>query len=711
VGKRIAANPQEIAAWGKHWPDAINTGILCRFTPWLDIDLLDADAARAVEELVRERFEERGWVLVRIGKSPKRAIPFRTDEPFQKICASLIAPNGDAAQKIEFLGDGQQCVAFGTHPDTRKDYAWPRKSLLEVPREELPYIRSEEAQQLVADIVALLTREHGYRSGEQKQKPDDPDTGDRVDWAAGLGNIIAGQSLHDNIVRMAASWIGCGMSGAHTTRFLQSVMLASTAPRDERWQERFRDIPRCVRDAVAKFGAQPTQAGPLIQTSEQFVADFTPPDYLIDGVLQRRFLYSLTGKTGSGKTALALLFAACVALGRSIGNLEVAPGSVLYFCGENPDDCRMRWIALATEMDFDVATVPVSFIPGRFKISALRDRIHKEVEASGEVALVIVDTSAAYFEGQEVNSNTQQGEHARTLRGLVGLPGGPCVLVLCHPVKNAAPDNLLPLGAGAFLNEVDGNLTCAIDNSVIEVGWQGKFRGPDFPPMEFTVRSATHPRLKDSKGCPIPTVIAAHLSEKDKEELNQVARTREDQLLAAIKRNATASLADLAKACRWFQKDGTPYKSLAYRTLEKLKKLRLVTVDERDGIALTEKGQKALEAAKPAAKEAKKPAAKEGTQRGVFKGEQEKEPDLPEITPWPEDSFGPEPRWDDWRNQIACVGAAPKCVCFQCGEESNAEKGEVKKWKLKDDIGGKARPLHNQPSDDNNCARKNFRLE
>ena len=39
------------------------------------------------------------------------------------------------------------------------------------------------------------------------------------------------------------------------------------------------------------------------------------------------------------------------------------------------------------------------------------------------------------------------------------MPGEPCVIVACHPVKNASDDNLIPRGGGAFLNEVDGNLT------------------------------------------------------------------------------------------------------------------------------------------------------------------------------------------------------------------------------------------------------------
>jgi len=45
----------------------------------------------------------------------------------------------------------------------------------------------------------------------------------------------------------------------------------------------------------------------LTLSSAEFVAGFVPPDYLIVGWLQRRFVYSLTAATGDGKTAIALL--------------------------------------------------------------------------------------------------------------------------------------------------------------------------------------------------------------------------------------------------------------------------------------------------------------------------------------------------------------------------------------------------------------------
>ena len=61
-------------------------------------------------------------------------------------------------------------------------------------------------------------------------------------------------------------------------------------------------------------------------------------------------------------------------------------------------------------------------------------------------AAIIVDTAAAHFEEDNDNDNVQAGNHARRLRSLCGLPGGPCVLVLCHPTKNAQDDNLVPQG-------------------------------------------------------------------------------------------------------------------------------------------------------------------------------------------------------------------------------------------------------------------------
>ena len=58
------------------------------------------------------------------------------------------------------------------------------------------------------------------------------------------------------------------------------------------------------------------EAKPALVSKTEFLTAYTPPDWLWDGILQRRFVYSLTAKTGDGKTAVALLGSRVVAVTR-----------------------------------------------------------------------------------------------------------------------------------------------------------------------------------------------------------------------------------------------------------------------------------------------------------------------------------------------------------------------------------------------------------
>jgi hypothetical protein len=59
---------------------------------------------------------------------------------------------------------------------------------------------------------------------------------------------------------------------------------------------------------------------------------------------------------------------------------------VLYFAGENPDDLRMRWIALSEQMNFNRDTIDVHFVVGADKeISKIAHQIEMEVSALGGV--------------------------------------------------------------------------------------------------------------------------------------------------------------------------------------------------------------------------------------------------------------------------------------------------------------------------------------
>jgi hypothetical protein len=244
-----------ITMWQQQWPDARNTGALTRLMPTLDIDILNEDAARAVEELTREKFEERGWFLVRIGLPPKRAIVFRTITPFRKITANLTARNGNE-EKLELLCDGQQLVVHGRHPDGM-DYRWHGGEPWRIRRDELPNIHEHEAQALINDAATLLINAWGYRPTRAVAAPKSngvsPGNGGEAVWKFHLDNIHHGRALHDSVRDLAAMMIRSGMDKGAAVHLLAALLELSEASHDERWELRYREVPRAVDTAYAKY--------------------------------------------------------------------------------------------------------------------------------------------------------------------------------------------------------------------------------------------------------------------------------------------------------------------------------------------------------------------------------------------------------------------------------------------------------------------------
>ena len=168
--------------------------------------------------------------------------------------------------------------------------------------------------------------------------------------------------------------------------------------------------------------------------------------------------------TGAGKTAIWLLISEIASnrkRRRQLGHHKVEHVRVVYIACENADDVRERLIGMEAAMGFDRTDLDLLVIDKVFDLKSNMDRISKEVEAfGGNVGLVVIDTSAAMFQGEDENSNPQMLEHAKMQRKLCSLPGRPCVVALNHPTKVVpTPEQLLPRGGGGYLNEVDGNFT------------------------------------------------------------------------------------------------------------------------------------------------------------------------------------------------------------------------------------------------------------
>lgn len=339
---------------------------------------------------------------------------------------------------------------------------------------------------------------------------------------------------------------------------------------------------------------------PGLVSSGDLVRRFTPPDYAIDGIVQSGFLYGVTASTGTGKTAILLAIAALKAQGLPLGDRGVPQGRVVYFAGENPDDVTMRWIGAAHHTGFNTDAIDVHFVPGVFDITKMFAHVSAAVERVGGAAMVVIDTSAAYFTGDDENGNVAMGKHARNLRALTTLPGSPCVLVACHPTKNADQSNLLPRGGGAFIAELDGNLTCQkTEAGTVKLHWQGKFRGPDFKPIHFDLSTVTAPGLVDSKGREIPTVMASLVSEGETRQRRETARKDEDLVLIAIENLPASSNSAIAEHLGWKDSAGEPHKRRAQTATTRLRRDKLADLT-RGGWVLTKAGQSAATAARSA---------------------------------------------------------------------------------------------------------------
>src|SRR5262249_6250226 len=120
-----------------------------------------------------------------------------------------------------------------------------------------------------------------------------------------------------------------------------------------------------------------------------------------------------------------------------------------------------------------------------------------------------------------------------------------------------------------------------------------KFRGVDFAPLFFQLKTVTHERLKDSEDRPIPTVISTWLTETAKEEIDRTIDRDRERVLAILAEDPKISLSDLATNMEWKPySNGKPNRSMATRCIKALIRKKWIDTDHQ----ITAAEKKALKA-------------------------------------------------------------------------------------------------------------------
>ena len=136
------SKPLELQVW-KTWPGC-GIGIPCGIVGGLDLDIMDLALVDQLEALARYILGDTPtW---RIGRAPKKLLPYRMAKPFAKM----------PRHPLEWLGHGSQFVAYGIHPDTQEPYRWPAEELHEVTVNRLPVVTEGQVRAFMDRAEKLI---------------------------------------------------------------------------------------------------------------------------------------------------------------------------------------------------------------------------------------------------------------------------------------------------------------------------------------------------------------------------------------------------------------------------------------------------------------------------------------------------------------------------------------------------------------------------
>ncbi len=137
--------------------------------------------------------------------------------------------------------------------------------------------------------------------------------------------------------------------------------------------------------------------------------DITPPDHLVDKILERNILAQVFGDPGCGKSFIAVDFACCIATGIDFHGFRTKQKPVVYIAGEGQSGIGRRFMAWSIRNGIDIHDAPlwVSVQPACLLDGENVRAIIKAIDAlDDKPALIVIDTLARNFGPGDENSTS-----------------------------------------------------------------------------------------------------------------------------------------------------------------------------------------------------------------------------------------------------------------------------------------------------------------
>jgi putative DNA primase/helicase len=450
----------QIQAWTVLYPNALNTGIRTTHHPAADIDVLDAPLVETFERALLKYLPHDRTILRRIGRAPKRLIPFTCSAPFKK-CQVIFRTTDGASHRVEILSSEHQFIAEGWHPDTGAPYTWIGDKLGDVPPAVLPTLDEATAHRFLADIRAFIAakgwtelkagngareqarhnngqaRGSAYARAALEQECDAVATtprgcrNDTLNRAAfNLFQLVAAGELNRNevIAQLTAAADKCGLITDDGEKAVAAT-IASGARAGERHPRRAPDDGESASESEARAGNE-TKAEPEAEAAASSASDSgtappppsgrhvalthasaivqRPVEWLWRPRLARGKIALIAGDPGVGKSSLLADIVARISAGTLWPDSGTAPGGrcIILSAEDAADDTTCPRLEIAGA---DMSQVFIMRMAGggrrqTFSLATDLPLLADALTRLGDVALIAIDPITAYL-GDKIDTH------------------------------------------------------------------------------------------------------------------------------------------------------------------------------------------------------------------------------------------------------------------------------------------------------------------
>ena len=312
--------------------------------------------------------------------------------------------------------------------------------------------------------------------------------------------------------------------------------------------------------------------------------EMRPPDWLLRGMLERDTFALIFGDPGTGKSFLAIDWAARIATGTPWRDQAVKAGPVVYLAGEGRQGFGRRTRAWEQHHGVSLAEAPLYVGPAvaiadPTELVDLIDAID-EGEAP---ALIVLDTLARCFGGGDENSTQDMSKFVSACDALRRRYG--CTILVVHHTGHA--DKNRARGAIALKAALDAEYRLSGNDAGLKLS-ATKMKDAETPkPLSLELVSVELPRVVDDFGNPV-TSAAVEVVDADTSALESEANAVQikrghwqrlgleiAQRLIADGDDGAATVKDWHEAC---DAEGMR-QSTRYDVLAKLRERGVVTID------------------------------------------------------------------------------------------------------------------------------------